>query len=131
MSFTAVQVPRMSALEMRKGAIRAADIPTKVLEGLNAGTLESVNLTEWLAVDGLKLLTVLLPTWKLKRAADVLEVAQEVVGLGVMQRTERLALALCGERQSRSVGETSFGHGALLGGLHRREPCSPSQYGRF
>jgi 3-methyladenine DNA glycosylase AlkC len=94
MSFTAFQVPRMSALETRKGAIRAADIPAKVLDGLNTGTLESVNLTEWLAVDGLKLLTVLLPTWKLKRAADVLEVAQEVVGLGVMQRTERVALAL-------------------------------------
>ena len=84
----------MSALEARKGAVRAADIPKKVLEGLNAGTLESVNLTEWLAVDGLKLLTVLLPTWKVKRADDVLDVAQEVAALGVMQRTERLALAL-------------------------------------
>jgi 3-methyladenine DNA glycosylase AlkC len=93
LSFTAVQVSPMSALEARKGAVRAADIPEKVLEGLNAGTLESVNLTEWLAVDGLKLLTVL-PTWKLKRADDVLEVAREVTGLGVMQRTERLALAL-------------------------------------
>ena len=84
----------MSSDKARKGAVRAADIPAKVLVGLNTGTLESVNLTEWLAVDGLKLMTVLLPTWKLTRAADVLEVAQEVVGLGVMQRTERLALAL-------------------------------------
>ncbi len=84
----------MSADKARKGAIRAADIPAKVLEGLNAGALESVNLTEWLAVDGLKLLTVLLPTWKIKRTDDLLEVAREAASLGVMQRTERVALAL-------------------------------------
>ena len=84
----------MSADKARKGAIRTADIPAKVLEELNSGRLESVNLTEWLAVDGLKLLTAMLPSWKVKRAEDVLEVARGAVGLGVMQRTERLASAL-------------------------------------
>jgi 3-methyladenine DNA glycosylase AlkC len=78
-------------LENRKGAMRAADIPPPVLEGLNAGTLESVNLTEWLAVDSLKLLEAILPSLKLKSAKTVLESAQEVASLGVMQRTEKIA----------------------------------------
>ena len=39
----------------RKGARKAQDIPKKVLELLNDGKIESVNLTEWLAIDHLKL----------------------------------------------------------------------------
>ena len=81
-------------LTNRKGATRTADIPKAVLEGLNAGTLESVNLTEWLAVDGVRLLEAVLPALKLKSEKQVLETAREVSALGVMQRTERIALAL-------------------------------------
>jgi len=40
----------------RKGARKAQDIPIKVLELLNDGKIESVNLTEWLAIDHLKLI---------------------------------------------------------------------------
>ncbi|MGY5351447.1 DNA alkylation repair protein [Wenyingzhuangia sp. IMCC45533] len=39
----------------RKGARKAQDIPKEVLGLLNDGKIESVNLTEWLAVDHLKL----------------------------------------------------------------------------
>jgi 3-methyladenine DNA glycosylase AlkC len=81
-------------LENRKGAIRAADIPKAVLEGLNAGTLESVNLTEWLAVDSQKLLEAVLPSLKIKSGKSVLEAAQEFSSLGVMQRTEKIAALL-------------------------------------
>jgi len=35
----------------RKGARKAQDIPKEVLELLNIGKIETVNLTEWLAVD--------------------------------------------------------------------------------
>lgn len=40
----------------RKGARKAQDIPNEVLELLNVGKIETVNLTEWLAVDHLKLI---------------------------------------------------------------------------
>jgi 3-methyladenine DNA glycosylase AlkC len=81
-------------LEHRKGAVRVSDIPKAVLEGLNAGTLESVNLTEWLAVDSQKLLETILPSLKIKSAKSILESAQEVAGLGVIQRTEKIAILL-------------------------------------
>ena len=78
-------------LENRKGAVRAAEIPKAVLEGLNAGTLESVNLTEWLAVDSLQLLEAILPALNIKSAKTILDSAQELPSLGVMQRTEKMA----------------------------------------
>jgi len=40
----------------RKGARKAIDIPAEVLKLLNEGKIETVNLTEWLAIDHLKLL---------------------------------------------------------------------------
>lgn len=40
----------------RKGARKTGDIPKEVLELLNIGKIESVNLTEWLAIDHLKLI---------------------------------------------------------------------------
>jgi 3-methyladenine DNA glycosylase AlkC len=78
-------------LENRKGAVRFADIPEPVLEGLNAGTHESVNLTEWLAVDAMTLLEKTLPLLKIKQSKSLLESAQEFANFGVMQRTEKIA----------------------------------------
>ncbi len=46
--------------EKRKGARSAKDIPEEILAQLNQGTLETVNLTEWLAVDQKVLLANLL-----------------------------------------------------------------------
>jgi len=40
----------------RKGARKAADIPTEVIELLNKGEIETANLTEWLAVNQFKLI---------------------------------------------------------------------------
>lgn len=46
----------LEILKRRKGSSKAVDIPADVRIGLNNGTLESVNLTEWLAVDHLELM---------------------------------------------------------------------------
>lgn len=46
--------------EKRKGARSIKDIPKDILEQLNRGDIESVNLTEWLAVDQMLLLENLL-----------------------------------------------------------------------
>ncbi len=40
----------------RKGARKAQDIPKEVMQLLNVGKIETVNLTEWLAIDHLKLI---------------------------------------------------------------------------
>ncbi|PRX54185.1 DNA alkylation repair protein [Flagellimonas meridianipacifica] len=42
----------------RKGARKTQDIPTEVIELLNSGKIETVNLTEWLGVDHLKLIEI-------------------------------------------------------------------------
>ncbi len=83
-----------SKFEQRKGASRTTDIPNDVLEALNNGQLESVNLTEWLAVDAVKLLQATLPILKVKNAKTMLSTAQAVASQGVMQRTELIATAL-------------------------------------
>ncbi|MBB2147516.1 DNA alkylation repair protein [Pedobacter gandavensis] len=49
-------IVKTEILRSRKGASKATDIPDDVLAGLNRGILESVNLTEWLAVDHMQLL---------------------------------------------------------------------------
>lgn len=51
----------------RKGARKAQDIPSEVLELLNIGKIETVNLTEWLAVDHLKLIKSIFPKLGIKQ----------------------------------------------------------------
>ena len=49
-------------IKNRKGAQKAADIPAEVLSLLNVGSIETVNLTEWLAVDHSQLVVSVFPT---------------------------------------------------------------------
>ncbi|MCE0450345.1 DNA alkylation repair protein [Brevibacillus sp. AF8] len=49
------------SVHTRKGASKASLIPDNILALLHAGELESVNLTEWQAVDHMHLLRIVLP----------------------------------------------------------------------
>ena len=46
----------------RKGARKVEDVPEEVLNYLNQGVIETVNLTEWLAIDHIKLLETVFPS---------------------------------------------------------------------
>ncbi|HAA15769.1 MAG TPA: DNA alkylation repair protein [Cytophagales bacterium] len=59
-------------LTHRKGARKAEDIPAEVLGLLNRGEMETVNLTEWLAVDHQQLIQAAFP---------ILGVSQEAIRL--------------------------------------------------
>ncbi|WP_189597407.1 DNA alkylation repair protein [Paenibacillus elgii] len=54
----------------RRGARKAADIPDAVMKLLQRGELETVNLTEWLAIDHLKLLQHVLCELELHKESD-------------------------------------------------------------
>lgn len=51
----------IEAIKNRKGAQKAVDIPYEVLLLLNTGTIETVNLTEWLAIDHSQLVKSVFP----------------------------------------------------------------------
>jgi 3-methyladenine DNA glycosylase AlkC len=56
------------ATVIRKGATTIAAIPPEILAQLNTGAIETVNLTEWLAIDHRQLLQAVLPSIALESA---------------------------------------------------------------
>ena len=66
-----------SQISNRKGARKAQDIPTEVLELLNAGKIETVNLTEWLAIEHLKLIKGVFPAFGIS-PKNIDLIAQEI-----------------------------------------------------
>ncbi|MFJ9462281.1 DNA alkylation repair protein [Viridibacillus arvi] len=54
----------------RKGARKASEIPNEVLELLNQGEIESVNLTEWLSIDHRSLVKSILPAIGLEEKVE-------------------------------------------------------------
>ncbi|MDY7395337.1 DNA alkylation repair protein [Aureibaculum sp. 2210JD6-5] len=60
----------------RKGARKLVDIPSEVLTLLNQGKIQTVNLTEWLAVDQIKLVNTIFPEIGLEKA--IVEVTKSI-----------------------------------------------------
>lgn len=90
-------MPAKPDLAARKGARRITEIPPEVLQGLNHGRLETVNLVEWLAIDSLHLLECVLAELDLGcRARAVLDRAGPLADAGIMARTTGIATALAG-----------------------------------
>ncbi|WKN46184.1 DNA alkylation repair protein [Tunicatimonas pelagia] len=57
----------------RKGARKVDDIPDEVLELLNKGEIETANLTEWLAIDQVALITETFPSIGLEEMVQPLQ----------------------------------------------------------
>ncbi len=85
----------------RKGAMRRADIPPDVLQGLNEGREETITLVEWLAIDMPTLLGAILPDVGLADARDELvEKAQSMADEGVTRRLKGIGQALFAATQA-------------------------------
>ena len=69
----------------RKGARKASDIPNDVLALLNQGRIESVNLTEWQAVNHISLVKNVLPTMGLEEELEIIltEIEKQKVETGM------------------------------------------------
>ncbi|MDR5001843.1 DNA alkylation repair protein [Brevibacillus parabrevis] len=77
----------------RKGARKAGDILPDVLVLLNGGRIESVNLTEWLAVDHLQLLRHILAELQLQQHADaMLSALERIAGQPTMKVIPAIAV---------------------------------------
>ncbi|GAB6548784.1 DNA alkylation repair protein [Bacillus mobilis] len=61
----------------RKGARKVNEIPKEVLQLLQQGKVESVNLTEWLAINHIELLKNVLPSIGLKDSLECIEAELE------------------------------------------------------
>ncbi|WFR65490.1 DNA alkylation repair protein [Paenibacillus amylolyticus] len=61
---------------LRKGARKAAEIPEHIRTGLQAGQIESVNLTEWLAVDHVFLFQKVTHEWGMD--AETVEMIEQL-----------------------------------------------------
>lgn len=65
-------IPISEAILQRKGARKVSDIPDEVVQLLQKGHLQTVNLTEWLAVDHIILLQNVLCELELQQESDTI-----------------------------------------------------------
>lgn len=70
---------------IRKGARKVSEIPKEVLKLLDQGKIESVNLTEWLAVNHVTLLKNVLPTIGFENNLETIltEIEKENIETGI------------------------------------------------
>ncbi|AJG91223.1 DNA alkylation repair protein (plasmid) [Bacillus tropicus] len=87
-------VKETDAILNRKGAKKASEIPNEVLQLLNQGKLESVNLTEWLAINHIELLKNVLPSIGLKDSLELVVVELEKQNVETGMKAIRMTGAL-------------------------------------
>lgn len=88
------KIPIPDSILNRKGARTASEIPPDVIGLLNSGRIESANLTEWLAVDHLKLLRHVLVEFEMLQHADAMLSMLEQIK---RQSTMKVIPAIAGE----------------------------------
>jgi 3-methyladenine DNA glycosylase AlkC len=85
-------IPLLEAFANRKGPLRASEVQPEVLHFLNSGQLETVNLTEWLAIDHYRLLDAILDETDGQRHVDTLLPGMErIKGLAVTKAIPAVA----------------------------------------
>lgn len=94
----------------RKGANKAADIPDEVMFYLHTGAIESVNLTEWLAVDHTILLQHILP--KMGLQDEAVHIFAELDNAGV--KTGRKAIQVIGKKMLEILQKQDESHTSKL-----------------
>ncbi|MFF2885494.1 DNA alkylation repair protein [Paenibacillus sp. NPDC057967] len=94
----------------RKGPRRASEIVTEVLDLLNSGKMETVNLTEWLAVDHIKLLrNVLMELGLQQHTTAMLSALERIKGQPVMKVIPAVAGEWLGMvRQQKEYGQNEI-----------------------
>ena len=98
-----------SELTQRKGARRISEIPPDILDALNAGEIESVNLVEWLAIDQRILLQAVLPPLGLREAVQPsLNAIARLDKNSQMQVIPAVAEVLLAAIQSKKNGQAAF-----------------------
>lgn len=80
----------MTLNSTRKGAVRATDIPSDVLDGLSRGVLSSLTLTECLALDQAQLARSVLP----QLTPSCLEEIEHAQELGILKRMSTIGALL-------------------------------------
>ncbi|WP_242243154.1 DNA alkylation repair protein [Bacillus cereus group sp. BfR-BA-01309] len=81
----------------RKGARKVNEIPKEVLQLLQQGKVESVNLTEWLAINHIELLKNVLPSIGLKDSLECIEAELEKQNVETGMKVIRIAGTLLDE----------------------------------
>jgi 3-methyladenine DNA glycosylase AlkC len=85
---------QVEKLQLRKGARRRLEIPNEVLQLLNQGNIETVNLVEWLAIDMSVLLKSILMELDLSDAHKLHIISATIQNVGIIKRLQRIGEAL-------------------------------------
>lgn len=97
------------AILNRKGARKASEIPNEVLQLLNQGKLESVNLIEWLAINHIVLLKNMLPSIgledKLEFVVAELQKQNAETGMKAIRMTGALLDNVLAEESEKNKGK--------------------------
>ncbi|MEM7162238.1 MAG: DNA alkylation repair protein [Bacteroidota bacterium] len=99
-----------SEIVNRKGARKVQDVPEKVLHLLNKGEIETVNLTEWLAIDHLLLVQHVFPNLGLGKneVSAIVQAIQSNKKATAMNRTRVIGTSLYERLEDESSLEKMF-----------------------
>lgn len=94
----------------RKGARSQKEVPAAIIEQLNAGAIESVNLTEWLCVNHIELIKHVLPTKYQQTCTDAVLVLKSMSVMNMIKCIGETLMLLCKEEGDTALFATLKNH---------------------